>query len=94
VERAQKLADICLIGQTSHPVPFSVLPIVQKEMTLKGHLIYNHPKDFYAAVEAFAGNHDEPIGLRKGVTAAQGLRDILAARELSGKIWIDFENWD
>lgn len=93
LERAEKMAQICLIGQPSQPVPTPLRIIVQNELSIQGHLIYNHPHDFQTAVTAYARHPAPPIGLRHAVGPAQAVHDIMAARALPGKIWIDFEDW-
>jgi threonine dehydrogenase-like Zn-dependent dehydrogenase len=93
LERAEKMGQICLIGQPSQPVPANLRTIVQKELSIQGHLIYNHPQDFQTAVTTYAQQPAPPIGLRDAVGPGQAVHDILAARTLPGKIWIDFENW-
>lgn len=94
LERAEKMADICLIGQTTKPTPLALRPIVQKEITIRGHLTYNHPRDFAAAVEKIVQAPEEPVGLRPAVNPKQAVQDIQEARSLAGKIWIDLEDWD
>jgi threonine dehydrogenase-like Zn-dependent dehydrogenase len=93
LERAEKMGHICLIGQPSQPVPTTLRTIVQNELSIQGHLIYNHPHDFQTAVTTYARHPAPPIGLRDAVGPGQAVHDILAARALPGKIWIDFENW-
>ena len=75
-------------------MPTAVRPIVQKELTIRGHLIYNHPHDFGSAITAYAEQPVEPPGLRPPVAPARAVHDIRNARTLPGKIWIDLENWD
>lgn len=94
LERAEKMGQICLIGQPSQPVPTTLRTIVQNELRIQGHLTYNHPHDFQTAVTAYAQRPVPATGLRDAVGPGQAVHDILAARTLPGKIWIDFENWN
>jgi alcohol dehydrogenase/L-iditol 2-dehydrogenase len=92
--RAEKLANVCLIGQTARPVQLPLRPMVQRELTIQGHLIYNHPRDFRTTITEYLQDPHAPIGLREPVTPKQGLQDILEAHQLPGKIFIDLEDWD
>ncbi|MBY3381801.1 zinc-dependent alcohol dehydrogenase [Rhizobium laguerreae] len=93
LELCERQGDICLIGQTSSPVTLGTRPLVQKELTVKGHLIYNHPTDFSIIAKHVCDGCYQLDGLREFVGPGQGVQDILNARNLGGKIVMDLENW-
>jgi alcohol dehydrogenase/L-iditol 2-dehydrogenase len=94
IDRAEKLGRICLIGQSESAVPVVTRQLVQKELTLQGTVIYNHPDDFGDAVrELEVGCFQPAVGLRPSVGPRQAVHDLLRARSLDGKIWIDFTDW-
>lgn len=94
IDRAEKLGVLCVIGQTSRATDIISQTIVQNELHINGQLIYNHPVDFAAAIASLGdGTLDPTIALREPVSATQAITDMLAAAELDGKIWIDFEEW-
>jgi alcohol dehydrogenase/L-iditol 2-dehydrogenase len=95
IDHAEKLGTLCVIGQSGRPTEIISQTIVQRELKINGQLIYNHPQDFGSAIGSLADNSLDPtIALREPVSPAQGVSDILAAAELGGKIWIDFEDWN
>lgn len=66
--RTEKFGRVALIGQTHGPVPVSTRPIVQKELTVQGSVIYNHPADFSQSVsELHMGRFAPAVGLREPV---------------------------
>lgn len=67
---------------------------MQKELTIRGHLICNHPDDFAAAIKRLELGGMLPLGLHEPVSPYAAVRDILSARNLAGKTWIEFGNWD
>jgi Threonine dehydrogenase and related Zn-dependent dehydrogenases len=94
IDRAERLGVLCVIGQTSRATEIVSQTIVQNELHINGQLIYNHPVDFAAAIASLGnGTLDPTIALREPVSASQAITDMLAAAELGGKIWIDFEEW-
>ena len=93
LDRAQKMAQICLIGQPTGAVPTDVRRVVQLELNIQGHVIYNHPHDFGNVIKEYV-EHPSEVGLREPVGPGQAVRDILDARALPGKIVIDLEDWD
>lgn len=95
IDHSEKLGTLCVIGQSARPTEVISQTIVQRELTINGQLIYNHPGDFGSAIASLADQSLDPtIALREPVGPTQGISDILAAAELGGKIWIDFEDWN
>lgn len=94
LESIGKLGRICLIGQTQDPVAFPTRTIVQKEITIQGSVIYNHPTDFASAITDYkSGVLDPRVGMREPVGPRQAVIDIGRADDLDGKIWIAFNDW-
>ncbi|WP_426512819.1 zinc-dependent alcohol dehydrogenase [Dactylosporangium sp. McL0621] len=90
VERAAPDGRIVLIGQSSTPARLSTFTVVQRRLTLRGCLIYDHPGDFAAAVARVA--ELRPGRILRGRYPLAGVADAFArARELPGKTWITLE---
>jgi alcohol dehydrogenase/L-iditol 2-dehydrogenase len=77
-----------LIGQNSRPVPLVTQRIVQRQLTLMGSLIYDHPGDF-AQVTGEPGPGRRPGRvLRACYPMAEAEAAFRAAAEVPGKTWI------
>ncbi|MER7282971.1 alcohol dehydrogenase catalytic domain-containing protein [Dactylosporangium sp. NPDC000244] len=91
VERCAPDGRIVLIGQSATPAPLSTFTVVQRRLTLRGCLIYDHPADFAAAVAR--APHLRPGRILRGRFPLAAAADAFArARELPGKTWITFEH--
>ncbi|HEX5299755.1 MAG TPA: alcohol dehydrogenase catalytic domain-containing protein [Streptosporangiaceae bacterium] len=86
VDRAARGGLIVLMGLNSQPVPLVTQRIVQRQLTLMGSLIYDHPGDF-AAVTA-AGNRQAGRVLRACYPMAEAELAFRAATQVAGKTWI------
>jgi L-gulonate 5-dehydrogenase len=86
VDRAARGGLIVLMGLNNQPVPFVTQRIVQRQLTLMGSLIYDHPGDF-AAVTA-AGNRQAGRVLRACYPMAEAELAFRAAAQVPGKTWI------
>jgi alcohol dehydrogenase/L-iditol 2-dehydrogenase len=86
VDRAARGGLIVLMGLNSQPVPLVTQRIVQRQLTLMGSLIYDHPGDF-AAVTA-AGNRQAGRVLRACYPMAEAELAFRAAARVPGKTWI------
>jgi alcohol dehydrogenase/L-iditol 2-dehydrogenase len=86
VDRAARGGLIVLMGLNSQPVPLATQRIVQRQLTLMGSLIYDHPGDF-AAVTA-AGNRQAGRVLRACYPMAEAELAFRAAARVPGKTWI------
>lgn len=92
--RSEKFGRVALIGQTHGAVPVSTRPIVQKELTVQGSVIYNHPGDFSQSLsELQIGRFEPAVGLREPVGPHQAVEDLGRARTFDGKMWISFTDW-
>lgn len=86
-------STLTLIGQTSSSVALATRTLVQNEVRIQGHIIYDHPVDFATMRDRVAADDFHPQGVRERVGPAQAVTDILNARNLGGKIVIDFSDW-
>ncbi|GAA3207230.1 zinc-dependent alcohol dehydrogenase [Actinocorallia longicatena] len=92
VDRASHGGIIVVVGQSRTPATVSTFRIVQRRLTIRGCLIYDHPQGFARTIAAMTGS-----GLRPGrvLRARYGLEDASRAFAESagnpGKTWISLE---
>jgi alcohol dehydrogenase/L-iditol 2-dehydrogenase len=86
VDRAARGGLIVLMGLNSQPVPLVTQRIVQRQLTLMGSLIYDHPGDFAAVTGA--GNRRAGRVLRACYPMVQAETAFRAAAAVPGKTWI------
>ncbi len=86
VDRAARGALIVLMGLNSQPVPVVTQRIVQRQLTLMGSLIYDHPGDF-AAVTGEPTREPGRV-LRACYPMAEAEAAFRAAATVPGKTWI------
>jgi alcohol dehydrogenase/L-iditol 2-dehydrogenase len=87
IGRAAPGGLVVLIGQSSQPVPVATRTVVQRQLTLLGSLIYEHPGDFAAT---FAGSSPGAGRvLRASYPMAETPDAFRAARDIPGKTWIN-----
>jgi threonine dehydrogenase-like Zn-dependent dehydrogenase len=86
VDRTTRGGLIVLMGLNSQPVPLVTQRLVQRQLTLMGSLIYDHPGDFAAVTGA--GNRRAGRVLRACYPMAQAETAFLAAAAVPGKTWI------
>jgi alcohol dehydrogenase/L-iditol 2-dehydrogenase len=84
--RAERGGLIVLMGLNSQPVPVVIQRIVQRQLTLMGSLIYDHPGDFAAVT----GEPNRCAGrvLRACYPMAEAEAAFRAAATVPGKTWI------
>lgn len=82
---------ITVIGQSTTPTAITTRELVQRQITLRGSLIYDHPLDFAAATRA------DPDGLARVLQSRTSADDAAAAfagvGDVAGKSWIDLSDW-
>jgi alcohol dehydrogenase/L-iditol 2-dehydrogenase len=99
VDRAAAGALVVMIGQSSQPVPLVTQTVVQRQLTLAGSLIYDHPDDFAGTMKPPGPPPELPAADHSGAgIAARVLRACYpmaeaetafrAARAVPGKTWI------
>jgi 2-desacetyl-2-hydroxyethyl bacteriochlorophyllide A dehydrogenase len=86
VGRTARGGLIVLMGLNSQPVPVITQRIVQRQLTLMGSLIYDHPGDFAAVTGA--PNREPGRVLRACYPMAEAEAAFLAAATVPGKTWI------
>jgi len=88
VDRAEGGGLIVLIGQSSRPVPLVTERIVQRQLTLMGSLIYDHPGDFAQVTGERGPGRRAGRVLRACYPMAEAGAAFQAAAEVPGKTWI------
>lgn len=89
VARAAPDGRIALIGQSRDPARLSTFDLVQRRLTVRGCLIYDHPDDFASTIQAMRTEPLAPgrvIGGRFPLSAAS--RAFGEAGTIAGKSWI------
>jgi alcohol dehydrogenase/L-iditol 2-dehydrogenase len=86
VGRAARGGLIVLMGLNSRPIPLATQRIVQRQLTLMGSLIYDHPGDF-AEVTGEWGKGAGRV-LRACYPMADAEEAFRAAAAVPGKTWI------
>jgi alcohol dehydrogenase/L-iditol 2-dehydrogenase len=86
VGRAARGGLVVLMGLNSQPIPIVTQRIVQRQLTLMGSLIYDHPGDF-AAVTGARGRGAGRV-LQACYPMAEAETAFRAAAEVPGKTWI------
>jgi 2-desacetyl-2-hydroxyethyl bacteriochlorophyllide A dehydrogenase len=90
----EKVGKLILIGFHQKPVEFVPLDLVQRQITIVGQLIYDHPRDFAATLDAVTAGNLAPEQTVQGTFPIEETAAALAAvREIPGKTWIDFSSW-
>ncbi|WP_246360900.1 zinc-dependent alcohol dehydrogenase [Haloechinothrix aidingensis] len=85
---------VVMIGMSRTPVSVSTRELVQRQVTIVGSLIYDHPTDFSATVAAVADGSVAPEQvLQAGAHPEHAGTAFAQAREAPGKSWIDLSSW-
>ena len=78
-----------MIGQTATPLPIVTNTVVQRQITIRGTLIYDHPQDYAAALQAVAdGAIAAEATVQAGFPAEDAAAAFAGARDVPGKSWI------
>jgi alcohol dehydrogenase/L-iditol 2-dehydrogenase len=89
-----KTGLIVMIGFGNKPVEFSTLDLVQRQLTIRGQLIYDHPQDFAATLERVTAGALAPEQTVQGTFPVEDATAALASvRQVPGKSWIEFSAW-
>lgn len=93
LDRAAPLATVVLIGLNSADLPLSIQELVRRQLTLRGKLIYDHPRDFADTLNSLG--HGPLLSRVIGATyAPDDAGDAFSqARTVVGKTWIDLSTW-
>jgi alcohol dehydrogenase/L-iditol 2-dehydrogenase len=90
VSRAGRGGVLLIIGQNSEPASLVTRTVVQRQLTLRGSLIYDHPDDF-ATTLARAGQVAPARVLGACYPLADAAAAFQAARQVPGKTWIQLK---
>jgi alcohol dehydrogenase/L-iditol 2-dehydrogenase len=88
VDRAAHGGLVVLIGQNSQAVPFVTQRVVQRQLTLMGSLIYDHPGDFAEVTGGPGPGGRAGRVLRACYPMADAEAAFRAAAKVPGKTWI------
>jgi 2-desacetyl-2-hydroxyethyl bacteriochlorophyllide A dehydrogenase len=89
-----KGGKLILIGFHGKPVQFIPIDLVQRQLTIVGQLIYDHPQDFDATLaEVTAGRLAPEQTVQGTFTVDEADAALASVREIPGKTWIDFSSW-
>ena len=89
VSRAAPDGRLALIGQSREPARLSTFDLVQRRLTVRGCLIYDHPGGFASTIHALSTEPLAPgrvMGGRFSLSAAS--RAFCEAGTIAGKSWI------
>ena len=90
----QKAGLLTLIGFGRTEVSFLPMDVVRRQITIRGHIIYDHPADFAATIESVrAGRLHPDAAVQACFDVADAVEAFAKVRELPGKTWIDFGSW-
>jgi 2-desacetyl-2-hydroxyethyl bacteriochlorophyllide A dehydrogenase len=91
VDRVADGGCLVAVGQSTRPARVSTFTLVQRRITVRGRLIYDHPSGFAGTI-ATLGRHDLEPGrvLRERYDLAQAPAAFARAADVPGKSWISF----
>jgi threonine dehydrogenase-like Zn-dependent dehydrogenase len=93
VDRATPGATVVLVGLNADPLPLTTDAVVRRQLVLRGSMIYDHPRDFTAAVaELPEARPGSVIEARFPLTRAQ--EAFAGAAQRAGKTWISVRDLD
>lgn len=85
---------VTLIGFIRDLVQLTPVDLVRRQVTIHGHLTYDHPADFAATLEAVqSGRLVGELAVRAVFPAGDAKAAFASVREIAGKTWIDFADW-
>jgi threonine dehydrogenase-like Zn-dependent dehydrogenase len=80
---------LMVIGQTTAPSPIITNTVIQRQITIRGTLIYDHPQDYAAVLQAVAsGAITAEATVQAGFPAHEAAAALAGARDVPGKSWI------
>lgn len=89
LERTAPGGCLVVVGQSTHPAKVSTFTLVQRRLTVRGCLIYDHPVGFAGTIAALDGEELRPGRvLRARFGLAQAPEAFAGAGGIDGKSWI------
>jgi alcohol dehydrogenase/L-iditol 2-dehydrogenase len=93
-EAVEKKGLLTLIGFGREPVSFLPMDVVRRQVAVHGHVIYDHPSDFAATLDAVRTGRLTPDAAVQGsFDVADVGRAFAQVRELPGKTWVELGSW-
>lgn len=95
VERTAPGGCLIVVGQSTRPARVSTFSLVQRRLTVRGCLIYDHPGGFARTIATLAGHDLRPgrvVGERYEL--AQAPTAFARAAAIAGKTWISLPRTD
>lgn len=90
LRRLARHGTAVLVGLNSTPIGVSTADLVQRQLTLKGSLIYDHPTDFAATIAVLEAGRVRPSRiLHRGFGFTDTAEAFAAAPSIPGKVWIE-----
>jgi alcohol dehydrogenase/L-iditol 2-dehydrogenase len=92
IDRVAPGGRVIVVGQSSRPAAVATFQLVQRRLTIRGCLIYDHPGGFSRTIAAMAEQDLRPGRVvRACFAAADAGRAFAESAELAGKTWVTFE---
>jgi len=92
VERAASGGTVIVVGQSTAPAKVATFPIVQRRLTIRGCLIYDHPGGFARTLAALDSADVRPGRvLRARYSLDDAPRAFAESADIAGKTWISIE---
>lgn len=92
IDRAAPGGRVIVIGQSSTPAAVTTFRLVQRQLTIRGCLIYDHPEGFARTIAVLSESDLHPGRvLRARFDVADAGRAFAEAADQAGKTWITFE---
>lgn len=85
---------VTLIGLSHEPVQLFTNDVVRRGLTIVGSIIYDHPQDFAATLQAITDTDVRPErAMHEGIRPEDAVSAFAEARNSPGKSWIDLTRW-
>jgi alcohol dehydrogenase/L-iditol 2-dehydrogenase len=89
LERVAPGGSVIAVGQSTVPARVSTFTLVQRRLTVRGCLIYDHPAGFAGTIATLAANDLRPGRvLRERFELAEAPKAFERAADIAGKTWI------
>jgi threonine dehydrogenase-like Zn-dependent dehydrogenase len=85
---------VTLIGLSHEPVQLSTSDVVRRGLRIVGSIIYDHPQDFAATLQAIRDTDVRPErAMHDGIRPDDAASAFAEARSVPGKSWVDLTRW-
>lgn len=94
IDRAAPRGTVVLIGLSKEKLPIAAYELVQRQLTVRGSLIYDHPADFPDTIDAIARGELDPASIMQpGFPPDRAAVAFAESLQLPGKAWLDLSSW-